>query len=192
MITASRRIINRHSALGVLSSRTPACRVSVGDFGPQPQSRRSCARPAMFGVRCRSPSSRGAFDRGPVGDDQRLLRVGNRSRRVVRRCTVECEQTSAACNARQRARSRKVNLNERTERTRPEPSNMYERFSRPSDGSINAPCVPDGKSIRRPSRNCPTIICAQAPSRPEGRAHARAERSAAPCTVPSTDAASSS
>lgn len=74
----------------------------------------------MIGVRCRSPSSRGAVDRDPVGDDQRLLRVGNRSRRVVRRCTVECEQTSAARNARQRAKSRKVNLNERTERTCPE------------------------------------------------------------------------
>ena len=27
----------------------------------------------------------------------------------------------------------------------------------------------------RPSRNCQDMICAQAPSRPEGRAHARAE-----------------
>jgi len=71
----------------------------------------------MIGVRCRSPSSRGAIDRGPVGDDQLLLRVGNRSRRVVRRCTVECEQTSAARNDRQRAKSRKMNLNKRVERT---------------------------------------------------------------------------
>ena len=74
----------------------------------------------MIGVRCRSPSSRGAIDRGPVGDDQRLLRVGNRSRRVVRRCTVECEQTSAARDDRQRAKSRKMNLNKRVKRTCPE------------------------------------------------------------------------
>jgi hypothetical protein len=33
---------------------------------------------------------------------------------------VECEQTSAARNDRQRAKSRKMNLNKRVERTRPE------------------------------------------------------------------------
>ena len=35
-----------------------------------------------------------------------------------------------------------------------------------------------------------TAICAQAPSRPAGRARARSKRSAEPCTVPSTDRAS--
>jgi hypothetical protein len=74
----------------------------------------------MIGVRCRSPSSRGAVDRGPVGDDQRLLRVGNRSRRVVRRCTVECEQTSAARDDRQRSKSQKMKLDKRVKRTFPE------------------------------------------------------------------------
>jgi hypothetical protein len=39
---------------------------------------------------------------------------------VVRRCTVECEQTSAARNDRQRAKYRKMNLNKRVERMRPE------------------------------------------------------------------------
>jgi hypothetical protein len=33
---------------------------------------------------------------------------------------VECKQTSAARNDRQRAKSRKMNLNKRVERTRPE------------------------------------------------------------------------
>ena len=74
----------------------------------------------MIGVRCRSPSSRDAVDRGPVGDDQRLLRVGNRSRRVVRRCTVECEQTSAARDDRQRSKSQKMKLNKQVKRTFPE------------------------------------------------------------------------
>ena len=45
-------------------------------------------------------------------------------------------------------------------------------------------------SPRRPSRNSQDVICAQAPSRPAGRAYARAERSDEPCTVPSTDRAS--
>ena len=35
-----------------------------------------------------------------------------------------------------------------------------------------------------------TAVCAQAPSRPEGRARARSKRSAEPCTVPSTERAS--
>ena len=61
---------------------------------------------------------------------------------------------------------------------------------RPMDRSMRR-LFRTGKSMRRPSRNCQRIIWAQAPSRPEGRAYARAERSAAPCTVPSTDAPSS-
>ena len=46
-------------------------------------------------------------------------------------------------------------------------------------------------SHRRPSRSGQDRICAEAPSRPECRANARAERSDEPCTVPSTDRASS-
>jgi hypothetical protein len=45
------------------------------------------------------------------------LRVGDRKRRVVRRSTVECEQTSATRNNRQQSRSRKMNLNKRVKRT---------------------------------------------------------------------------
>ena len=48
------------------------------------------------------------------------LRVGDRKRRVVRRSTVECDQTSATRDSRQRSRSRKMNLNERVKRTFPE------------------------------------------------------------------------
>jgi hypothetical protein len=49
------------------------------------------------------------------------------------------------------------------------------------------------KSVQLPIIATPTItqwpgrICAQAPSRPEGRARARSERSGESCTVPSTD-----
>jgi hypothetical protein len=39
---------------------------------------------------------------------------------VVRRSTVECEQTSATRDSRQRSKSRKMNLNKRVQRTFPE------------------------------------------------------------------------
>ena len=48
------------------------------------------------------------------------LRVGDRKRRVVRRSTVECDQTSATRDSRQRSRSKKINLNKRVKHTFPE------------------------------------------------------------------------
>ena len=56
--------------------------------------------------------------------------------------------------------------------------------------NVNSQIVTLSVITPRPSRNCQSVSCAQAPSRPEGRADARSERSGEPCTVPSTDRAS--
>jgi hypothetical protein len=63
-----------------------------------------------------------------------------------------------------------MNLSKRVKRTCPETIDDTRAFREAVKRIDRGRCVPDGKSMRRPSRNCPSIICAQAPSRPEGRA----------------------
>lgn len=101
---------NQHVVLVVLSSRSP----TVHSMTPRRQ-RSACASPifALLVAGSLLIEALGATING-------CLRVGDRKRRVVRRSTVECEQTSATRNNRQRSRSRKMNLIKRAKRTLPE------------------------------------------------------------------------
>ena len=102
-----------------------------------------------------SCSSQVAVDGGLGGDHHQLLRVGNRFAEGVRAAPTNTHRIALlATTVNGQNRKKRTSTSGLIARVR-KGSTTRERSSMPSKGSIDASCVPDGKSMRPPSRNCP-------------------------------------